>query len=125
MILEPGRGMVAESAALVTSVVARATRAGRVWLYLDAGVYNALFEALSCQGATRYRIDAPDARTSETEIVVLAGPTGDGLDVLNEGVPLPADLDVVARVVFHDVGAYNGTLASAFNGFAPAVTHVV
>lgn len=59
LLLEPGRRLVATAVQLVTSVVARINRRERAWLYLDAGVYNALFEALACQGTTRYSVRSP------------------------------------------------------------------
>jgi len=42
--VEPGRHLVAESAVLVASVLAREERAGEEWLHLDVGAYNGLME---------------------------------------------------------------------------------
>ncbi len=56
LILEPGRGVVAQAGCLVASVIARHERNGRTWLYLDAGVYNGLYETLAFQGSTQYHV---------------------------------------------------------------------
>ena len=117
LVLEPGRAIVAEAAALVTNVIARAEREDGSWLYLDAGAYNALFEALSCQGSTRYPVDALGGKEGPPASFVLAGPTGDGLDVVDECAELPASLAVGDQLVFRNVGAYSMGMSSTFNGF--------
>ena len=128
LIVEPGCALVASSTSLLTSVIARVDRGGETWLYLDAGVYNALFEALACQGNLRYPVSAVDDRpvssdTGGRQRFVLAGPTGDGLDVIDRDVELPAGLRVGSRLRFDHAGAYTLTLASSFNGFAKPVSY--
>jgi ornithine decarboxylase len=119
IILEPGRGIVATSTTLTTSVVARIDRGGRPWLYLDGGVYNALFEAMVHQGLTRYPVRrVSSAAVSPTTIpFVLAGPTGDGLDVVADDCPLPVDMAPGDVLVFSNAGAYTLAMTSTFNGF--------
>jgi ornithine decarboxylase len=126
LIIEPGRALVADAAVLVASVIGRITRNGTKWLYLDAGVYNALFETLSCQCSIRYPVTSLDPTSNVTRsMFTLAGPTGDGLDVISRNVMLPENTDVGDRIIFHDVGAYSLSLANAFNGFPkPAVYFV-
>jgi ornithine decarboxylase len=125
LILEPGRGLVAEAGTLVTSVIARVARGGREWLFLDAGVYNALFEALSCQGDMRYHVTPLVPSSAPHRSFALAGPTGDGLDVVSEDCWLPGDIDVGDRLLIHHAGAYSLTFASAFNGFPKPPAYVV
>jgi ornithine decarboxylase len=120
LVIEPGRALVATCMTLVTSVMARAEREDQSWLYLDAGVYNALYEALIHQGRTAYpvtRIGAGECK--EMRSFVLAGPTGDGLDVIARDVLLPSDTDVDSLLAFSNVGAYTVSMASSFNGFPP------
>jgi ornithine decarboxylase len=124
LILEPGRGLVASSSILVSTVIARIERRGQPWLYLDAGVYNALFEALSCQGAIDYRVTAINSTDDASECFVLAGPTGDGLDVISNEIMLSAATAKGDRLLFHDVGAYTRCFATAFNGFPQAALHL-
>lgn len=119
LILEPGRGMVATSAVLVTRVIARVRRGTCTWLFLDAGVYNALFEALACQGSIRFPVSSiSNAGDGPTALFSLAGPTGDGLDVVARSVSLPQETREGDLLCIHHTGAYSLACASAFNGFA-------
>lgn len=118
LILEPGRGMIADTAVLVASVIARIERRGSTWLFLDAGVYNGLFETMSYQGSTRYPVTSMrgvgDAGESLFE---LAGPTGDSPDVITRESLLPQDIEVGDKLIFHHVGAYSVGMTTPFNGF--------
>jgi ornithine decarboxylase len=117
-MLEPGRALVARCAALHVSVIARLQRRGVEWLFLDAGAYSALFEALACQGKTQYRVRTGAPAAGDLRSFALAGPTGDGLDVIAHAVLLPERIAIGDELVIEDVGAYSMTMASDFNGFA-------
>lgn len=118
MVVEPGRRLVASSTSLIASVVSRIERSDGSWLFLDCGVYNALFEALSCQGAICYPVSRFGREDSHLHSrFVLAGPTGDGLDVISRDAMLPADTTVGDTLLFENAGAYTLSLASSFNGF--------
>ncbi|HEV8052889.1 MAG TPA: type III PLP-dependent enzyme [Parachlamydiaceae bacterium] len=118
LILEPGRGIIAETGVLVTAVVAKMERRGINWLFLDAGVYNALFEAMAYQGSTRYPImSLKPAQDAGEKLFALAGPTGDGPDIITREALLPSDIDVGDRIIIHNIGAYSIVTSSEFNGF--------
>ncbi len=126
LILEPGRGMVADAGVLVAGVVARVDRRESTWLFLDAGTYNALFESMACQGSTRYAITSMRASHDAGEkMFALAGPTGDSMDIISREVLLPTDINVGDKIIVHDIGAYNVTTSSAFNGFPKPKAHFV
>ncbi len=118
VMLEPGRGLVAETGVLVASVIARIERRENSWLFLDAGVYSGLFETMAYQGSTRYKVSSlrPSYDAGE-KLFALAGPTGDSPDVISREALLPADINVGDKLVFHDVGAYSLVAISPFNGF--------
>jgi ornithine decarboxylase len=118
IMLEPGRAMVAESGVLVASVIGRVERREQTWLFLDAGVYNGLFETMAYQGSTRYHVSSlrPSYDAGE-KLFALAGPTGDSPDVISREASLPQDMNVGDKLVFHDVGAYSLVAVSPFNGF--------
>jgi ornithine decarboxylase len=126
IIMEPGRGIVATSTAMVSEVIARNDRANKPWLCLDAGIYNALYEAMVHQGQTRYPAWPlnPPTEPVNTELFTLAGPTGDSLDIIARDVRLPAYVDVGDRLVFEHAGAYTVTMASRFNGFPAPPLHI-
>jgi ornithine decarboxylase len=120
VILEPGRGIVASSTVLISSVISRTVRGGKVWLCLDAGIYNALYEAMIHQGSTQYTVH-PFNNQAGSRLnfmhTTLAGPTGDSLDIIAREVMLPDYLKEGDRLIFENAGAYTVGMSSPFNGF--------
>jgi ornithine decarboxylase len=119
LIIEPGRGVVAEAAILATSVIAKARRAGADWVYVDAGVFNALMETIA--GFT-YELSTSSNQPART--VTLAGPSCDSVDVMFRDLQLPG-VDIGDRVYVHNAGAYTTVYASSFNGFPPPAVYLV
>jgi ornithine decarboxylase len=118
LMLEPGRGLVANTGVAVASVIGKVERPEYTWLFLDLGVYNGLFESMAYQGSTRYRVSSmrPSYHSGET-LFALAGPTGDSPDVITREALLPQDIGVGDKLIFHSIGAYSLVATSAFNGF--------
>jgi len=116
VIAEPGRYIAAPAAISVTSVMGRAERGGRWWYYLDDGLYGS-YSGQVYDHAT-YPVEAlvPAGKTYPS---VLAGPTCDSIDVINEHLELPK-LDVDDLVVGRAMGAYTWASASEFNFFPRA-----
>ena len=115
LILEPGRGMVGESGALVASVVGKALRGDQTWLYLDAGVFNGLMETYEGFPPVVDLIsDCASDRPIKT--YTLAGPSCDSCDVIARNIEMP-EIHIGERLLFHDTGAYTNEYAAAFNGF--------
>lgn len=127
LVVEPGRGLAAAAGSLVATVQSRIERRDGSWLFLDCGVYNALYEALLHQGRTEYPVMALGSRALDctTAKFILAGPTGDGLDVIARDVVMPADLAAGDRLLFENVGAYTRCMASTFNGFPVPPVRIV
>ncbi len=119
IMLEPGRGIVASSTMLVVEVISRTVRNGKVWLCVDGGIYNALYEAMIHQGATSYHVHpvAEPQGEYQTMECVIAGPTGDSLDIITKNAILPDYITVGDRLMFDNAGAYTISMASPFNGF--------
>lgn len=116
VIAEPGRFIVAPAGIAVTSVMGRAERNGRMWYYLDDGVYGTfsgrLFESME------YPITALD-RAGPVAPAVLAGPTCDSVDVVAEDIELPR-LEIGDLVIARVTGAYTAASATDFNFFPRA-----
>jgi ornithine decarboxylase len=112
ILLEPGRGLVAEAGVLVTTVIAKADRGCQNWLYLDVGVFNGLMESI---GGIRY----PMVTTKEGQKLnyVVAGPSCDSIDILPKEFELP-ELDIGDPVYIMSAGAYTTAYASQFDGIA-------
>lgn len=118
VMLEPGRALAAPGIDLVTTVGAVAARQETTWLFCDAGIYNALMEAMDGQGGTSYPIELLDPPISdETQLYTLAGPTGDSIDVIGRDIELPKGIAPGTRLRFRHAGAYTLCMASRFNGF--------
>lgn len=110
VFVEPGRVLVGEAGILVATVIGKAVRNGEKWLYLDVGVFNGLMESV---GGIEYRLTSSKGGTLERW--VLAGPSCDSLDVVQNDVLLP-ELDVGDNVYILSAGAYTTAYASRFDG---------
>lgn len=126
IMLEPGRGMIADTGVLVAGIIARIERKSSTWLFADVGVYNGLFETMAYQGSTRYPIvGMRQANNSGEMMFSIAGPTGDSPDVITRETLLPSDTTVGDKVVMYNIGAYSLTVISEFNGFPkPSVYYI-
>ncbi|MBT7408647.1 MAG: type III PLP-dependent enzyme [Methylococcales bacterium] len=110
IIAEPGRYLVAPAAIAVSSVVGKANREGRPWYYLDDGVYGVY------SGRIFDHVHYPIKALKQGPLFpsVLAGPTCDSIDVIEEAIDLPC-LDIGDLVVGEMIGAYSTATATRFN----------
>lgn len=116
ILAEPGRFIVAPAVMSVASVMGQAMRSGKPWYYLDDGVYGSFSGILFDHG--RYPIDALNTEGPRIESV-LAGPTCDSIDVIDESILLPKLKDgdlIITRMM----GAYTCATATDFNFFKKA-----
>ncbi|MFC1963063.1 type III PLP-dependent enzyme [Chloroflexota bacterium] len=111
IFMEPGRFLVGEAGIIITTVIGKAVRNGKKWLYLDIGVFNGLMESI---GGIKYPMSFP--HNGPLEACVLAGPSCDSVDVIQSDVLLPK-LDVGDNVYILSAGAYTTAYASQFDGF--------
>jgi ornithine decarboxylase len=116
LLAEPGRVLAADCMTLLTSVVGTAVRDGRVWHYLDDGLYGSYSNVMTEDVhppilALRELADEP----AEYEPVTLAGPTCDSADVIARDYPMPP-LEVGDLIVSPLMGAYTSVTSSRFNG---------
>lgn len=124
---EPGRAMVADTAVLVTSVMGKAERGNKHWLYLDVGAFNGMMEPLETENHFRYPLTTSidSKRLKEHGTFTLTGPTCDTQDTLFYDIHLPRDLTIGDRIYIHSAGAYTSSYASSFNGFGPPKSYVI
>jgi ornithine decarboxylase len=83
------------------------------------GVFNGLMESI---GGIRYAVAS--TRNGSRRPYVLAGPSCDSLDIIQDNTVLP-ELDVGDRVYILSAGAYTTAYASQFDGLAIPKTTVV
>ncbi len=116
VIAEPGRFISAPAAIAVSSVMGKAKRDGRWWYYLDDGVYGSYSGQI--YDHAKYPVESL-RRADEEYLSVLAGPTCDSIDVIDEAIMLP-ELEVGDLIVGRMMGAYTMASATDFNFFKRA-----
>jgi len=116
VLAEPGRFLAASCMTLLTSVVGSATRSGRIWHYLDDGLYGSYSNIMTEDiHPPVFALSELDGTPTEYQPVTLAGPTCDCVDVIARDYPMPA-LRLGDVVVSPMMGAYTGVTSSRFNG---------
>jgi ornithine decarboxylase len=110
VVCEPGRFISASPVTLVCSVIGKAYRDGKMWYYLDDGLYSTFSGILYDQ--CRYPVVT--TRQGEEQLSVLAGPTCDSFDVMYDGLMIP-EHEVGDTLVFPLTGAYCAVSGSGFN----------
>jgi len=121
LIAEPGRFLSAPAGIAVSTVMGKARRDGRWWYYLDDGVYGSYSGQM--YDHARYPVSA--LKQGNTQFPsVLAGPTCDSIDVIDDNIELP-ELEIGDLVVGRMMGAYTWASATDFNFFRRAKVVVV
>jgi ornithine decarboxylase len=116
VIAEPGRFIAAPAAIAVSTVMGKAKRDGRWWYYLDDGLYGSYSGQLFDHAKYPVAALRDGAELFES---VLAGPTCDSIDVIDDNIALP-ELEVGDLVVGRMMGAYTWASATDFNFFKRA-----
>ena len=112
VMAEPGRYLVSDAAYFVCRVVGTATRAGKRWMYWDAGVFGGIIETTE---GLKYQIFSD--RNGKLVPWSVAGPTCDSVDIMMRDEMLPEDLQEGDFIYVRNAGAYTTAYASNFNGF--------
>lgn len=117
IMAEPGRYLVSDAGYFVCRVVGTASRAGKRWMYWDAGVFGGVIEPNDDlnHGGLHYRIHTD--KTGEIINWTVAGPTCDSVDIVMRDVEFPNDLKEGDFIYISNAGAYTTAYASEFNGF--------
>lgn len=123
VIAEPGRAFCATAATLVTQIIGKTERNGKLWYYIDDSIYSTFSGKIF--DFTDYRFHPLDRDANPGREVTIAGCSCDGHDIISIATTLPGDLQIGDFLVAPNVGAYTNASASAFNGFTPAHVHCV
>jgi ornithine decarboxylase len=120
---EPGSALAHPAAAVLAQVLA--VNRGRV--YLNDGVYGALFELLHTRIQPPTRILAPDGteRDGAQESFTVFGPTCDSYDTIPVPFTLPAAVREGDWLVLAQMGAYSSAAITDFNGLGAHETAVI
>ncbi len=115
VIAEPGRFIIGNAVALISSVIGRSKRAGVDWVFIDDSIYHTF------SGKLYDDADYPIVHFRDKEpsrVTVIGGRTCDSHDILYQSVLLP-EMKIGDIIVFLNVGAYTLASSSKFNGFDP------
>ncbi|HDL02187.1 MAG TPA: type III PLP-dependent enzyme [candidate division Zixibacteria bacterium] len=110
VISEPGRFIAASPITLICSIIGKAERDGKIWYYLDDGLYSTFSGILYDQ--CQYPVISN--ATGEHKLSVLAGPTCDSFDVMYDGLMIP-EHNIGDKLMFTSTGAYCEVSGSNFN----------
>lgn len=121
VIAEPGRFIAAPAAIAISTVMGKAKRDGRWWYYLDDGLYGSYSGQLFDHA--KYPVTAL-RDGDQTFTSVLAGPTCDSIDVIDDDIQLP-ELEIGDLIVGRMMGAYTWASATDFNFFRRAKVVVI
>jgi ornithine decarboxylase len=114
VLCEPGRALVAESGSILVRVELRKGNA----LYLNDGIYGALFDAGFPGFVYPTRAFRPlETLAPEPAEFSFFGPTCDALDAMKGPFSLPADIREGDWIEIGGLGAYGQTMRTNFNGF--------
>jgi ornithine decarboxylase len=120
--IEPGRAVIGDAGIMVAAVTGKALRQGQQWLYIDVGVFNGMMESV---GGIKYTYVLENhGRPGQKKTWVLAGPSCDSFDVIDQNVWLP-EPEVGDYILVLTGGAYTVSYASEFNGCPMPQTIIV
>jgi ornithine decarboxylase len=110
---EPGRFMVATAATLVSEIIGKARRDGKVFYHINDGVYHTFSGVVYDHWIPNFHA----FKDGEKEICAVVGPTCDSFDKISLSVELPWNLDVGDYLITDNIGAYSTASSTKFNGF--------
>ena len=107
---EPGRYLIAPAVTCVTTIIGKSKRFGMPWYYIDDGVYGSFSGKIFDHAEYPLQILNDGKKTPS----VLAGPTCDSIDIIDEHIELP-DLNIGDLIIGHQMGAYTAATRTRFN----------
>lgn len=113
LIAEPGRFMVATAAVLISEIIGRARRDGKLFYHINDGVYHSFSGVVYDHWIPNFRA----LRRGREEVCAVVGPTCDSFDKISTAESLPGNLCIGDLLITGNIGAYSIASATKFNGF--------
>jgi len=113
ILAEPGRFIVATAATLVSEIIGKARRDGKIFYHINDGVYHTFSGVVYDHWIPNFST----FKVGEQEICAVVGPTCDSFDKITLSAELPANLEVGDFLVTENIGAYSTASSTKFNGF--------
>jgi ornithine decarboxylase len=121
LIAEPGRFMVATAATLVSEIIGKARRDGKIFYHINDGVYHT-FSGIVYD---HWQPNFTAFKKGKTEVCAVVGPTCDSFDKVSLSENLPANLQIGDLLSTVNIGAYSTASSTRFNGFDGAkILHI-
>jgi len=121
IIAEPGRFMVATAAALVSEIIGKARRDGKVFYHINDGVYHTFSGVVYDHWIPNFR----SFKRGKKEVCAVVGPTCDSFDKISVSEQLPGNLEIGDYLYTENIGAYSIASSTRFNGFDGAkILHI-
>jgi ornithine decarboxylase len=117
IIAEPGRFMVATAATLISEIIGKARRDGKVFYHINDGVYHTFSGVVYDHWIPNFRA----VRRGKSEVCAVVGPTCDSFDKITLSAQLPSNLKIGDLLITENIGAYSTASSTRFNGFDGAV----
>lgn len=120
VVAEPGRFIAASPVTLISSIVGKSLRDGKIWYYLDDGLYSTFSGIVfdHCQ------YPVVSVKEGNEKLSVLAGPTCDSFDVMYDGLMIP-EHNIGDKLMFTATGAYCSASGSNFNALKMAEYKII
>lgn len=121
IIAEPGRFMVATGATLVSEIIGKARRDGKIFYHINDGVYHTYSGVVYDHWIPNFQA----FKKGEEEVCAVVGPTCDSFDKISLSVNLPNNLEIGDYLYTENIGAYSTASSTKFNGFEGAkILHI-
>ena len=117
IIAEPGRFMVATAAVLVSEIIGKAVRNGKIFYHINDGVYHTFSGIVYDHWIPNFQ----PFKSGETEVCAVVGPTCDSFDKISLSEQLPRNLQIGDYLYTENIGAYSTASSTKFNGFEGAI----
>jgi len=113
ILAEPGRFIIATAATLISEIIGKARRDGKVFYHINDGVYHTFSGVVYDHWIPNFSA----FKEGENEICAVVGPTCDSFDKITLSAELPANLEVGDFLLTENIGAYSTASSTKFNGF--------
>jgi len=121
LLAEPGRFLVATAAVLITAIIGKARRDGKIFYYINDGVYQTFSGVVYDHWIPNFRA----FKRGKKEVCAVVGPTCDSFDKVSLSVQLPENLKIGDFLCTENIGAYSIASSTRFNGFEGAkIIHI-
>jgi ornithine decarboxylase len=113
ILAEPGRFIVATAAVLVSEIIGKARRDGKIFYHINDGVYHTFSGVVYDHWIPNFSA----FKEGDKEICAVVGPTCDSFDKITLSADLPTNLEVGDLLYTENIGAYSTASSTKFNGF--------